>query len=190
MSDRIDLWWLPLGSGDRVPIVRWNGHLYEAVVARRERRPAMDLFHAALQVESAGRRYVIEVAPAWHRGRAQRGVAAEGPVGARWLGRSKLFRYEVRCWPDGVIPDLNCAVGGARMLSDDSHVTACLLRLVGEVPTSTWGRDEQRLGDMWNSNSVIAWLLVRSGVDVAAVEPPPGGRAPGWAAGLAAARKG
>jgi len=37
---------------------------------------------------------------------------------------------------------------------------------------------------MWNSNSVIAWILAASGVDAAAVQPPAGGRAPGWEAGL------
>jgi hypothetical protein len=44
---------------------------------------------------------------------------------------------------------------------------------------------------MWNSNSVVAWLLVRTGIDAAAVAPPARGRAPGWHAGLvAAAREG
>jgi hypothetical protein len=40
---------------------------------------------------------------------------------------------------------------------------------------------------MWNSNSVVAWLLERSGHD-ADLRPPGGGRAPGWAAGVALAR--
>jgi hypothetical protein len=35
--------------------------------------------------------------PVWTaNGRGDRGVVAEGPVGARWAGRSRLFRYEVR----------------------------------------------------------------------------------------------
>jgi hypothetical protein len=37
---------------------------------------------------------------------------------------------------------------------------------------------------MWNSNSVIAWLIARSGIDVDAIQAPVGGRAPGWNAGL------
>jgi len=40
---------------------------------------------------------------------------------------------------------------------------------------------------MWNSNSLVAWLLASSGVSVEAVQPPAGGRAPGWQAGLVAA---
>jgi hypothetical protein len=40
---------------------------------------------------------------------------------------------------------------------------------------------------MWNSNSVISWLLARSGLPAEAIRPPAGGRAPGWQAGLVAA---
>jgi hypothetical protein len=57
------------------------------------------------------------------------------------------------------------------------------------VPTPTWGRDELDTGDMWNSNSVISWLLVQAGVGVDAIRPPAGGRAPGWDAGLVVARR-
>ena len=42
---------------------------------------------------------------------------------------------------------------------------------------------------MWNSNSVIAWLLVRCGLDLGAIQPPLGGRAPGWNAGVTAANR-
>jgi hypothetical protein len=42
---------------------------------------------------------------------------------------------------------------------------------------------------MWNSNSVIAWLIARSGLDAEAIQPPTGGRAPGWNAGLVVARR-
>jgi hypothetical protein len=62
-----------------------------------------------------------------------------------------------------------------------------VLELVPSVPTPVWGRDELGAGEMWNSNSVTAWLLARAGIDVAGIEPPPGGRAPGWRAGVAVA---
>jgi hypothetical protein len=52
-----------------------------------------------------------------------------------------------------------------------------------------WGRDELGTGEMWNSNSVIAWLLARSGLPTDAIRPPAGGRAPGWEAGLVTARR-
>lgn len=44
-------------------------------------------------------------------------------------------------------------------------------------------------GDMWNSNSLVSWLLARSGHDTDAIGPPPNGRAPGWSAGLIVARR-
>jgi hypothetical protein len=57
------------------------------------------------------------------------------------------------------------------------------------VRTPVWGRDELRAGEMWNSNSVISWLIARSGLDAESIRPPVGGRAPGWYAGLAVARR-
>ena len=43
----------------------------------------------------------------------------------------------------------------------ENHVQLArrILDLVAEVPTPVWGRDELRTGEMWNSNSVIAWLI-------------------------------
>ena len=71
------------------------------------------------------------------------------------------------------------AVGGPRRLSDDEACARRVLDLVPQVPRPVWGRDELQTGDMWNSNSVIALLLAGSGIDVDAVTPPTGGRAPG-----------
>jgi hypothetical protein len=42
---------------------------------------------------------------------------------------------------------------------------------------------------MWNSNSLISWLLVRSDHQACAIRPPAGGHAPGWAAGLTVAAR-
>jgi hypothetical protein len=178
----IDLYWLPLGAGGHS--VRWNGKIFEALVARHERRPACDLYHAALEVRSGGVRYVIEMAPVWNDPSPGRGVVCVGSVGARWLGRFRAFRYEVRCWPGGRIPDALEAVDSPRRLGVDPQVAARLLRLVPHVPSFTWGRDELGAGEMWNSNSLVAWLLDRSGHDMSAISPPNHGRAPGWQAGL------
>src|SRR4051812_43458899 len=85
------VYWLPLGAGGHV--VRWNGRLYEAVTARREHRPAADLYHCALEVVVDADRYVIEMAPVWADHTTGRGVVLEGPVGLPWLGRFSAFRY-------------------------------------------------------------------------------------------------
>ena len=181
VSGSVDLYWLPLGAGGHS--VRLNGKAFEAVAARLEKRKGLDLFHSALEVTIGRERFVIEQAPVWPRG-GDRGVVAEGPVGARWAGALLIFRYEVRCWRNGVIPDADEAVESPRRLSDDPFVAQRLIALAPQVPTPTWVRDELETGEMWNSNSIVSWLLARAGLDAAAVLPPQGGRAPGWRAGL------
>jgi len=183
----IEVVWLPLGSG-APPTVRWSGIAYETITACRERRVARALFHAALEVRCDDRAFVIEMAPAWKSRSGDRGVVAEGPVGARLLGRSRWFRYEVRRWLDGVIDDEAWAVS-RRTLQTDEHKVRRLLDLVPGVPTVTWGRDELSTGEMWNSNSVVAWLLVMSGHNPSLAEPPEPGRAPGWHAGVKVAAR-
>lgn len=183
----VDLYWLPLGAGGRS--VRLNGRVFEAIASRLERRPARDLYHSALEVHGPSGRFVIEMTPIPDADGTQRGVVAEGAVGTRWAGRFRLFRYEVHRWRDGVIPDIREAVGGPQRLSDDPARARRLLDLVPQLPTPVWGRDELRAGEMWNSNSVISWLLARSGLATGSIRPPHGGRAPGWTAGLVVARR-
>jgi hypothetical protein len=182
----IDLYWLPLGAGGHS--VRLNGLVFEAIAARLQHRGRADLYHSALEVHVSEGRFVIEQAPAWGTS-GERGVVAEGPVGMRAAGRFRLFRYEVRRWRDGVIPDVAEAVESPQRLSDDTDRARGLLELVPEMPTPVWGRDELRTGEMWNSNSFISWLLVRSGFDAATIRLPPSGRAPGWDAGVVVAQR-
>ncbi|MBF6215196.1 hypothetical protein IU433_30660 [Nocardia puris] len=186
MTSSVVLWWLPVGAGGHV--VRHTSAWWERVEAARARRPPRPLFHAALEVTVDGARYVIEMAPEWGGPRtADRGVVRTGAVGSRFLGRSRFFRYEVRCWRDGVLPDRDWAEGGPLTLARDPAVARALLAGVPRVPALTWGRSVE--GDMWNSNSLVAWALVIAGIDTADLRPPGGGRAPGWYAGLAVARE-
>jgi hypothetical protein len=167
-AGRIELRWLPLGAGGWY--VRANGRLYEAVQAIRERRRPLDLYHSALVVELPEGRFVVE--NCWPipdgDGARVRDVAVEGAVASERIARFRMFRYEVRCWRDGTIADAGAAVASPQVVSRWRR----LLELVGELPRPVWGRDELGTGEMWNSNSVIAWL-----------------RAPGWAAGVAVARR-
>jgi hypothetical protein len=183
----VDLLWLPLGAGGHS--VRLNGRVFEAVAARLERRERRDLYHSAIEVRLPEARFAIEMTPVRPSDGAGRGVVAEGPVGVRPAGRLWLFRYEVRCWRDGVIPDIDEAVESPRRLSEDPGTARRLVDLVPRVPTPVWGRDELGTGEMWNSNSLTSWLIVRSGLDVEPIAPPSGGRAPGWRAGIAIARR-
>jgi len=169
--------------------VRLNGRVFEWFAARLARREPCDLYHSGLEVAVPEGRYVIEMAPAWSRDDAGRGLVAEGDVGLRGAGRLRLFRYEVRRWRGGVIPDVAEAVESPRRLSDDPAVARRLLELVPLVPTPVWGRDELGAGDMWNSNSMVAWLIASSGIEAEEIRPPAGGRAPGWRAGVLLARR-
>jgi len=181
----IDLYWLPLGAGGN--FVRLNGRVYEAVKSRLDRRPACDLYHSALQVYVPEGRYVVENTPVVDDRGRDRGVVSEGPVGMRWAGRWRMFRYEMRRWRDGVIADINEAVDSPRRLSGDLSDARRILELMPHMPTLVWGRDELKAGEMWNSNSMISWLIARAGLDVDAIKPPAGGRAPGWNAGVVVA---
>lgn len=183
----VHLYWIPLGAGGS-GFVRLNGKVYEWFKARRERRPPLDLYHTALQVKLPDVRVVVETMwPSPDRDTWSRGVVVEGPVGATALGRWRTFRYEVRRWPDGNLPDADQARGGPVLVTAEEDLARRVLTLVGEVPRLIWGRDSRGVGEMWNSNSVISWLLAR--VDLlGGVVPPTGGRAPGWDAGVMVAR--
>jgi hypothetical protein len=183
----VDLYWIPLGAGGHS--VRFNGIVYEAVSATIQRRPRSELYHCALQIRVATGLYTVEMTPVPNRRGWERGVVVEGAVGARWAGRLRIFRYEVRRWRDGVIPDLHYAIGGPIRLTEDALVADHILELLPCVPALTWGRDESEVGEMWSCNSIISWALSRAGVDTDAILLPPRGRAPGWNAGISIATK-
>jgi hypothetical protein len=187
-SARLDLYWIPLGAGARV--VRLSGRLYETLAAFAQRRPRNDLYHSALVATVNTVRTVVEMAPIPDAcGRTSRGVVAEGAVGLHRLRPLRVFRYEIRRWPEGLIPDLACAVSSPVQVADDPAQVQSVLDLVALVPTPVWGRDELGLGEMWNSNSVISWVLARAGLLASAGPPPGNGRAPGWDAGVRAATR-
>ena len=181
----IVLLWIPVGAGGH--LVGHTSRWWERVHAMLARRKPQLLLHAALEIVVDNDRYIIEMAPQWSGPRVHRGVVTTGPVGLRCLGRSALFRYEVRCWRGGTIPDRGWAVGDPILLSQEKDAARLLLRRIRDVPTLTWGRNVLDTGDMWNSNSLVSWLLTVSGVAATDLEPPKGGRAPGWLAGLAMA---
>jgi len=183
----IYLYWLPLGAGG-VGFVRLNGRIYETIKARIEGRQPLDLYHTALEIRLPEGRFTVENAwPSPDTDIASRGVVVEGPVFSPRLSRFRPFRYEVRCWRDGVIADADEAVE-VQLLSGDEDRARQVLDLVATVPRMVWGRDELGVGEMWNSNSVISYLLARAGVHAESLRPPAGGRAPRWEAGILASR--
>lgn len=183
----VDLYWIPLGAGHHS--VRFNGMVFEAIAARLQHRTRAELYHAALQVGTPEGLYSIEMTPIPDSRGEERGVVAEGPVGARWVGRLRIFRYEIRRWCNGVIPDLDDAVASPVRLANDLERARAILELVPSLPTPVWGRDELDAGDMWNSNSVVSWLVTRAGLDPDSIALPRNGRAPGWPSGVVVARR-
>ncbi|MGZ4173297.1 MAG: hypothetical protein ACXVQR_02350 [Solirubrobacteraceae bacterium] len=115
--------------------MRLNGRAFEAVASRVQRRPACDLYHSALEVRVPAGRFVIEMTPVPDAGGAKRGVTVVGAVGAGWAGRFRIFRYEVRCWREGNIPDVAEAVESPRRLTDDPERAALLLAAVPSLPS-------------------------------------------------------
>lgn len=176
------LYWIPLGAGAH--IVRMSGRVFEAITARIQHRSRKRLYHSALQVFTPEGRYVIEQAPVINNLGDDRGVVAEGAVGLHWLGNFKAFRYEVRCWKEGRIPDLDMAEESPVKITDNLKQSRAIIENILSIPTPVWGRDELKAGEMWNSNSVISWVLLKSGVNITSLHPPRGGRAPGWDAGI------
>ena len=182
----VTLLWIPLGAGGAA-IVRASGRVYERFRAAAERRPPVPLYHTALVVEVDGERHIVENAwPSPDDNRSSRGVIVVGPVFFEPLGRFRPFRYEVRRWQHGVIADADLAVA-SDVVSVDVGVARRTLSAVETVPALTWGRHPLDAGEMWNSNSVIAFVLASAGLPAGEFEPPAGGRAPGWTSGLAAA---
>lgn len=188
LTGSVDLYWIPLGAG--ASVVRGNGIMYEAISAAIEHRPRCHLYHSALGIVLPHGRYTVEMTPVPDGDSAARGVVAEGPVGLRVAGRLRMFRYEVRRWRDGVVPDLAYAVGSALRVTDDGCVAQRVFDVLPGVPRLVWGRDESGAGEMWSCNSITSWALARAGVDISGIALPLGGRAPGWDAGAAIAGHG
>jgi hypothetical protein len=87
----VELYWLPLGAGGHS--VRFNGKVFEAVVAQLEKRTTKDLYHSALMVTVPEARFVIEQAPAGKNG-DERGVVADGP--SALAGREECGSFATR----------------------------------------------------------------------------------------------
>jgi hypothetical protein len=183
----VNLFWIPLGAAYH--FVRLNGRLYEAVSAVLRHRPRCDIYHSALEIVLPAARYMVEMTPVPDASGPTRGVIAEGPVGARAAGCLRLFRYEVRRWRDGVVPDLGYAVSSPVPVTRDPATATRIFDVLPAVPTPTWGRDELHAGEMWSCNSVISWALARAVIDPEGIPFPPHGRAPGWDAGRIVAHR-
>lgn len=182
----IDLFWIPLGAGGNfVPL---NGRVYEAIEAALQRRPRYDLYHSGLVVVVPDGRYTIEQTPARPHGE-KRGVVGIGPIGGHWIAHWHLFRYELRRWRDGVIPDIGEAVDSPQRLSSDPAVAKRLLDLLPEVPFLCGAATSSAAVTCGTRTRKLPGCLPARALMSIPSSRPPGGRAPGWHAGLVAAAR-
>jgi hypothetical protein len=172
-DDSALLLWIPVGAGTRFQ--RLTLDVYERLWAKLARRPRSTLVHAGLKLACGGQRFTVELMPA-PRGRANHGEVT-GPVGLRWLGRLRSFRYQVCVFERAALPDEQWVVGSP------------IVVLAKEVPAHTWGRRAPGAAEMWTSDSAISWMLVKAGLDPGACAPPSECIAPGWSAGIFEARR-
>lgn len=183
----VDLYWLPVGAGTMSRVRAVSLGCWEAVAAALSRRPRAKLVHSALKLRPAdGITRTVEMTPVF-QGEAV-APAMTGPVGFRWAGRSRFFRYQLTVQPIDALPDEAWTVVSAR-LTADGNAAERVLALAPGVPAYTWGRRARGTSEMWTSDSAIAWILVRAGIDLDGVTPPAGSRAPGWYAGIQVASR-
>ena len=176
----LDLYWIPVGAGTRFQ--RASLVFYEAMAAAVSRRPRMALVHAGVKLGLDGRRYTFELMPAPAGDNPDGEVT--GPVGVGPAGRLRLFRYRACLFEAAALPDEGWAIGEPLRLSKEPEVVRRVVELRREIPAYTWGRRRRGHSEMWTSDSAVAWLLGRAGIEVGAIVAPPGTRAPGWRAGI------
>lgn len=178
---------MPVGAGTP-RLQRASLRLWEAFEAARARRTRTVLYHSALKLHTEGRTRTLELMPAFIDSASP--PLLTGPVGAGLAGRLRVFRYQLVCTDVEALPDEQWAVESPQVLAHDESVARAIIALAPAVPPYTWGRRVRGTSEMWTSDSVISWLLLRAGVDLAAMHIPAGGRAPGWEAGLEVASRG
>lgn len=178
-----DLYWIPVGAGTHFQ--RASLVAYESLAAFFSRRPKQRLIHGGLTCVLRGEPFTVELMPAPGGPNPRREVT--GPVGVRFAGRLRLFRYQVCVLPNAALPDERWAVEPPVRLTEDPAAVAAILEASRAVPAYTWGRRRPGHPEMWTSDSALAWILDRAGLNPAELRVPDGCRAPGWYAGLAEA---
>ncbi len=89
----LELYWIPLGAGNRT--VQFSGRTFEALTARRDRRPPCNLYHSALVARLDADRYYIEMTPAPGSSRAAPLSPAHHPTRVERRGGTPASRSPV-----------------------------------------------------------------------------------------------
>lgn len=175
-----DLYWIPVGAGTHFQ--KASLVLYESAAALLSRRPRQRLVHGGLACAVDGAPFTLELMPAPPGPNHRHEVT--GPVGVALAGRLRLFRYEVCLLPNAALPDQSWAVEPPVRLTSEPAAVRAIIQASREVPAYTWGRRRPGHPEMWTSDSALAWILHRAGLQPEQLKIPSGCRAPGWFAGL------
>jgi hypothetical protein len=163
---------------------------WERLRALKAGRSPRELLHVALEVQlDSSTKFVIELVPAgFGPARTSTGVVGNGPILSRALGWMRMFQYEIRRWKNGVVEakDKSTRPPSTYVITRDQALQ--IIDGASRAPRHPWGQDVLGNGDMWNSNSLVSFVLVSAGMDPAAIEPPASADWPGWDTGVALAR--
>ena len=101
------------------------------------------------------------------------------------------WSYAIRVFRNGSIED-ETNIKETTVLSTDCDTARNIVQLARDVPLLDYGEKigtKTGAADRWSSNSVVSWILQKAGLDPANIDPPSGGIAPGWDAGITQAKK-
>ena len=194
----LDLYWLPLGAGGhsvRVqrPHLRGGGRSPRCAAAApsvttstTRRSTGDDAGGHPTQSRWSAAKALVSAEAADHGAVAggARGQPPARPLGAVSIrdpllsvaARSQTSRRRLRA--PAAADRRPCSCSGGSVLE--------LVPLRSDLRSGGWTRSQT--GEMWNSNSLVSWLLVSHRPDVGRADRlPVGGRAPGWQAGIAVA---
>ena len=176
----VKLYWVPVGGTSVTDLLDFIANLLI------DNPGGKTIYHSALRVqfEEGGecKQYVIELTE-----------TAESPPERRRVGETVEhnifgpFDYTIRLFRNGQIEDEAHATQPIE-LTTDCGIASNIAKLVEaeDVPDLGYGdKVGTRSGatDRWTSNSVVSWLLQRTGLNPGGIFPPSGGIAPGWDAG-------
>lgn len=177
----VRLYWVPVGGTSITDVLDF--------IANRliDNPDGKTIYHSALEIQfpegGECRRFVIELTE-----------SEDDPAEKARVGETVEhnifgpFNYTIRLFRNGEVEDQVNAQAPIT-LSNDCRIASNIAALVAaeEVPDLDYG---EKIGtrsgatDRWTSNSVISWLLQRTGLNPGGIFPPDGGIAPGWDAGL------
>ena len=134
-GDGVELHWLPLGRG-RILRAAQRPRLRGGGRAVGGRAPSATCTTRRSPCTATAPVTVVEMTPSTGGPPGPDARRGGGGAGRRAAGSPALrvLRYEIRCWRDGMIGDIDEAVGDPLRLSDDAEVARRIIAPAPQVP--------------------------------------------------------